>query len=97
MSPRILQGHRQGQTIMFGRKLDQIDYKGVIKTIWNTTAALLQQYFIKAGTKFDRIKGVTFLSVTRTRDPKKKGTAKIAKETKSSAALNYEEYQELSR
>ena len=62
----------RSKNYVWKRKLDQIDYKGVIKTIWNTTAALLQQYFIKAGTKFDRIKGVTLLSVTRAWDTKKR-------------------------
>lgn len=78
------------------RKLDGSDYKeGVIKTIWNTTATLLQEKFYNEfGRKFDPFKDVIFLSARKARDTKRKELQRLPEKQKvSSAAMTFEEHQ----
>lgn len=78
------------------RKADGSNYKeGVIKTIWNSTAKLMQEkYFNEFGRVIDPFKDLIFQSSRNARDTKRKLLQTIPENRKaSSTALTHEEHQ----
>ena len=77
------------------RKIDGNDYKeSVVKTIWNTTAKLLQEkYFSEFGRSFDPFKDLLFQSARMAQDSKRKLLQATPEKRKtSSTAMTPEEY-----
>ncbi|CAH1099053.1 unnamed protein product [Psylliodes chrysocephalus] len=75
------------------RKIDGSDYKEcVVKTIWNTSAKLLQEkYYNKYSRSFDPLKDIIFQSARNARDTKRKLLQGNAHKRKiSSVPLTYE-------
>lgn len=77
------------------KKVDGVDYKETsIKTIWNTTAKLLQDlYFNSFGVKINPFSDIEFKSARIARDAKRKQLQGFAEKRKvSSAAIDHEHY-----
>uniref|UniRef100_A0A6P7G4Q1 Uncharacterized protein LOC114337629 n=1 Tax=Diabrotica virgifera virgifera TaxID=50390 RepID=A0A6P7G4Q1_DIAVI len=80
------------------RKTDGSDYKeGVIKTIWNTTAKLVQQkYFCEYQRHIDPFKDITFKEARAARDSKRKLLQTVPDKRKmSSVAMTSAEYKNM--
>uniref|UniRef100_A0A6P7F496 Uncharacterized protein LOC114326168 n=1 Tax=Diabrotica virgifera virgifera TaxID=50390 RepID=A0A6P7F496_DIAVI len=80
------------------RKIDGSDYKeSVIKTIWNTTAKLVQEkYFCEYQRHIDPFKDITFKEARAARDSKRKLLQTVPDKRKmSSVAMTSDEYKNM--